>query len=68
MSAARWLWPSYAGAMVVCDLCGKTHEGDAPPLTWSLSMEGGEAKRFCDHCTRDHLRVMEGKLDVGGGW
>ena len=54
--------------MVVCDLCGATYDGDAPPLTWSLSMEGGEAKRFCDHCTRDHLRVMEGKLDVGGGW
>ena len=54
--------------MVVCDLCGAVHEGDAPPLTWSLSMESGEAKRFCDECTRDHLRVMEGKLDVSRGW
>ena len=54
--------------MVVCDLCGATHEADAPPLTWSLSMEGGQVKRYCADCTRDHLRLMEGKLDVGGGW
>ena len=60
--------PSYAGEMVVCDLCGASHDADAPPLTWSLSMEAGQAKRFCDRCTREHLRVVEGKLDVGGGW
>ncbi len=54
--------------MVVCDLCGATHEGDAPPLTWSLSMERGQVKRFCDVCTREQLRIMEGKLDVGSGW
>lgn len=54
--------------MVVCDLCGALHEGDSPPLTWSLSMEDGQAKRFCDRCTREHLRVVEGKLDLSRGW
>ena len=54
--------------MVTCDLCGAVHEADAPPLSWSLSMEDGEAKRFCEACTREHLRVVEGKLDVSRGW
>lgn len=49
---------------VHCDLCGAPSDGDQPPLSWSLSMERGEVKRFCDRCTRENLRVMEGKLDV----
>ncbi len=53
--------------MVSCDLCARVHDDDAPPLTWSLSMEDGEAKRFCEDCTRTHLRVVEGKLDVSRG-
>jgi len=46
-----------------CDLCGATSPTDAPPLTWSLTMERGQVKRYCDQCTRRHLRAMEGKLD-----
>jgi len=46
-----------------CDLCGATSPGDEPPLTWSLTMERGQVKRYCDVCTRRHLRAMEGKLD-----
>ncbi len=48
---------------MTCDHCGTTVDGDAPPLTWSVSMEGGRVRRYCDQCTREHLRSMEGKLD-----
>jgi hypothetical protein len=55
---------SYRGVVTtVCDLCGTTTAGDALPLTWSLTMERGQVKRYCDECTRRHLRAMEGKLD-----
>ncbi len=36
---------------------------DTPPFTWSLSMEAGHVRRYCERCTRAHLRAMEGKLD-----
>ena len=68
MTRPRTSGSPYADRVVTCDLCGATHEGEAPPLTWSLSMERGQAKRYCDRCTRDQLRLMEGKLDVGEGW
>ncbi len=48
---------------VTCDSCGATDDSDVPPLTWSLSLERGRSMRYCDGCTRDHLRSMEGKLD-----
>jgi hypothetical protein len=48
---------------VSCDHCGLTAEGSEPPLTWSLSMEGGRAMRYCEECTRTHVRSMEGKLE-----
>lgn len=48
---------------MTCDLCGTTLPADEPPLTWSLSIDRGQAKRFCEHCTRQQLRSMEGKLD-----
>jgi hypothetical protein len=48
---------------VRCDGCGREPEGDQPPLTWSLSLEGGRAVRLCESCTRTNLRAMEGKLD-----
>jgi len=34
------------------------------PLTWSLSVEHGRACRYCERCTRENLRAMEGKLDA----
>lgn len=48
---------------LTCDGCGLLHEGETPPVTWSLSMEHGQAVRLCETCTRDNLRAMEGKLD-----
>jgi hypothetical protein len=49
---------------VTCDFCGTAAPGDEPPLTWSLSMDRGRTRRFCERCTREHLRSMEGKLDT----
>ncbi len=48
---------------VTCDHCGTAEEEDTPPFTWSLSMEAGQVRRYCERCTREHLRAMEGKLD-----
>ena len=48
---------------VTCDSCGRVHEGETPPITWSLSLEEGRAVRLCEECTRRHVRAMEGKLD-----
>jgi len=49
--------------MVTCDHCGTTQPDDSPPLTWSLSVDGGRVRRYCEECTREHVRSMEGKLD-----
>jgi hypothetical protein len=46
---------------VHCDLCGVGAE-DEPPLTWSLTMDRGRVMRYCEPCTRQNLRAMEGKL------
>jgi hypothetical protein len=46
-----------------CDHCGADAGADNPPVTWSLAMERGQVKRYCDTCTRENLRGMEGKLD-----
>ncbi len=48
---------------VSCDHCGAVSPEEIPPLTWSLSMERGRVCRYCDSCTREHVRSMEGKLD-----
>ena len=49
---------------VTCDFCGTSVEDDDPPLTWTVSVEGGGTKRYCERCTRDNVRAMEGKLDT----
>lgn len=49
-----------AGA-VSCGRCGLT--ADAPPLTWSTSVERGQQVYYCDRCSRDNVRAIEGKLD-----
>jgi hypothetical protein len=46
-----------------CDFCGATAPGDETPLTWTTSVENGRPKVFCDRCSREHLRAIEGKLD-----
>ena len=50
---------------VSCDYCGASVSDDVPPLTWSLAVEQGRTRRYCDQCTRANLRAMEGKLDAG---
>ena len=49
--------------MATCDFCGRQEGDDARLLTWSTAVEGGRSKTFCDRCSREHLRAMEGKLD-----
>ena len=48
--------------MKTCDFCGRTAE-DAETLTWTTSVENGRHRTYCDTCSREHLRAMEGKLD-----
>jgi hypothetical protein len=47
---------------VSCELCGAS--AAAPPLTWTLSVERGEARYYCDQCSRENVRAMEGRLDA----
>jgi hypothetical protein len=49
--------------MVTCAFCGETVDGPEPPLSWTCAVEQGQRKLFCDRCSREHLRSMEGKLD-----
>lgn len=49
---------------VTCDFCGRVEDVDHPPLDWSLGVERGQVKRYCERCTRLYLRGMEGKLDA----
>ncbi len=51
---------------LTCDFCGRVAadaDPDAPPLTWSTAVENGRVRRYCEECSRAHLRSMEGKLD-----
>jgi hypothetical protein len=45
-----------------CDFCGREGD-DAATLTWVTSVENGRRRTYCDVCSRDHLRAIEGKLD-----
>lgn len=48
--------------LVTCDFCG-TQAPEDRTLTWSTAIERGRKQVFCDACSRDNLRAMEGKLD-----
>jgi hypothetical protein len=48
---------------VTCAWCGAVADGGAPPLTWSTSLERGAVRHYCDRCSREHVRDIEGKLD-----
>ena len=48
---------------VHCDFCGAGAPGDEAPLTWTLSVENGRSRVFCEQCSREHLRSIESKLD-----
>ncbi|WP_143074928.1 hypothetical protein [Streptomyces mangrovisoli] len=47
---------------LVCARCGIPAPGPAP-ITWTCSVENGGRRYFCDRCSRDHLRSIEGRLD-----
>jgi len=53
----------YRDCVKTCDFCGRTEEDEAKTLTWSTAMENGRARTFCEVCSRENLRAMEGKLD-----
>ncbi|MDH6607470.1 DNA-directed RNA polymerase subunit RPC12/RpoP [Streptomyces sp. SAI-208] len=46
---------------LVCARCGTPTEG--PPPTWTCSVENGVRQYFCDTCSRENLRAIEGRLD-----
>ncbi|MFJ5264053.1 hypothetical protein ACIQAC_26680 [Streptomyces sp. NPDC088387] len=46
---------------LVCARCGTPAEGPQP--TWTCSVEHGVRNYFCDSCSRDNLRAIEGRLD-----
>ncbi len=56
---------TYPGQVpITCDACGGARDEEQPPLTWSLSVERGRVQRYCEPCTRQNLRDLEGKLDL----
>ena len=58
---------SFPGAslepMTTCDFCGRQEEDGAATLSWTTAVENGRRRTFCDSCSRENLRAMEGKLD-----
>ncbi|MEV7786117.1 hypothetical protein AB0O72_12025 [Streptomyces sp. NPDC088106] len=46
----------------VCALCGTRAEGPQP--TWTFSVENGARRYYCERCSREHLRAIEGRLDA----
>ena len=46
-----------------CAWCGRQETDLARSLTWTTAVENGRVRTFCDACSREHLRAMEGKLD-----
>jgi hypothetical protein len=47
----------------VCDFCGRQERDPILTLTWSTAMENGRRRTYCEECSRQNLRSMEGKLD-----
>ncbi|MCD9873818.1 hypothetical protein [Streptomyces guryensis] len=46
---------------LVCARCGAGAKGPQP--TWVCSVENGARQYFCDTCSRENLRAIEGRLD-----
>ncbi|WP_078912325.1 hypothetical protein [Streptomyces sp. NRRL S-646] len=46
---------------LVCGRCGARAGGPQP--TWTFSVENGARQYFCDACSRENLRAIEGRLD-----
>jgi hypothetical protein len=54
--------PEQPGAeSTVCSRCGAVAEGTPP--AWTLSVENGIRRYYCDDCARANLRAIEGRLD-----
>ena len=48
--------------VITCSFCG-TQAPEAETLTWTIAVENGRRRAFCDTCSRANLRAMESKLD-----
>ncbi len=49
--------------MRTCALCGTVAADAAAALTWTTSVEHGRELSYCDRCSRENLRAIEGRLD-----
>ncbi len=53
--------------MTTCDFCGlEVPDGPGSQtvlMTWTISVENRRKRTYCDACSRQHVRSMEGKLD-----
>ncbi|MFF5977339.1 hypothetical protein ACFY78_00665 [Streptomyces olindensis] len=49
----------------MCARCGTSADDQTagPPLTWTCSVEDGVRRYFCESCSRENLRSIEGRLD-----
>jgi hypothetical protein len=58
-------WMGQGSDLPVCATCGRIAQDDsAVRLTWALARENGRAVWTCDLCCREHLRSIEGKVDL----
>ncbi len=51
------------GHVARAGLRGREEPDEAATLTWATATERGRRRVYCDVCSREHLRAMEGKLD-----
>ena len=54
---------SLGDVTTTCDFCGRQEADGAKTLTWSMAVENGRKRVYCDDCSRANLRAMESKLD-----
>ncbi|MFF5884215.1 hypothetical protein [Streptomyces sp. NPDC012589] len=47
---------------VLCARCGAAADG--PPASWTLSVEADVRRHYCEVCSRENLRAIEGRLDA----
>lgn len=50
-------------SVTTCDFCGRQEPDQAKTLTWTVAVENGRRRAFCEECSRTNLRAMESKLD-----
>ncbi len=46
-----------------CAFCERVAPGETLPLTWTTSVENGQTLVYCDRCSRENVRSIEGRLD-----